>query len=323
MTVSNVVNGNLDRVSAATAARVEAAIAALGYVPNAAAQSLAARRTRLVGLLLPDRADGASLLAGPHDVAVTGALEAALRHRDHHLMLRGVATARDVADSVRRWNLDGVVVMGFTDDEVRTLALPPTLPAVVVDAAPGDGPAQVQVDDRTGGRLAGEHLIALGHRHLLVCGPSGTSGVVRERLTGVRGAIRAAGLPDDAVEVAHAATTYEDGVDLGARIAPRVGAGGVTAVFATADVLAAGVVRGLVDAGLRVPRDVSVLGYDNADLARHVTPRLSTVAQDTARKGRAAAELLLGLVIGQDAAPRSATIAVTLVARESTGPAPA
>jgi LacI family transcriptional regulator len=93
-------------------------------------------------------------------------------------------------------------------------------------------------------------------------------------------------------------------------------------VFATADVLAAGVVRGLTGAGLRVPQDVSVLGYDDAELARQVTPRLSTVAQDTAGKGRLAAELLLGLVTGDDAAPRSATVPVALVARESTGPAP-
>lgn len=324
MTVSNVVNGNLGRVSPATAARVEAAVTALGYVPNAAAQSLAARRTRLVGLLLPSRPDDTSLLASPHDVAVTGAVEAALRSRDHHLMLRGVATARDVSDSVRRWSLDGVVVMGFTDDEVRALDLPATLPTVVVDAAAGSGLAQVRSDDRTGGRLAGEHLTALGHRHLLICGPAGTaSGVVAQRVAGFREAARRAGLPDDAVTVADTPTTYEGGVALGARIAPQVRAGTLTAVFATADILAAGVARGLGDAGLRVPEDASVLGYDDADLARHVTPRLSTIAQDTTRKGHVAADLLLGLVTGQHAEPRSETIPVALTARESTGPAPA
>jgi len=124
------------------------------------------------------------------------------------------------------------------------------------------------------------------------------------------------------VGAAHARTTYDEGVALGARLAADVRAGAVTAVFATADVLAAGVVRGLTGAGLRVPEDVSVLGYDDAELARQVTPRLSTIAQDTAGKGRLAAELLLGLVTGDDAAPRSATVPVALVARESTGPAP-
>lgn len=332
MTVSNVVNGRLDRVSPATAARVELAVAELGYVPSAAARSLVARRSRLVGLLLPGRPDGVSLLGSPHDVAVTGALEARLRGRDHHLMLRGVGTAADVRDSVRRWGLDGVVVMGFTDTALAGLGLPPTLAAVLVDAegASGGGPgagaprhAHVRSDDRAGGRLAGTHLTGLGHRRLLLCGPvDAASRVVAERLAGFRQAAADAGLPADAVGAAHARTTYDEGVALGARLAADVRAGGVTAVFATADVLAAGVVRGLTGAGLRVPGDVSVLGYDDAELARQVTPRLSTVAQDTAGKGRLAAELLLGLMTGEDAAPRSATVPVTLVARESTGPAP-
>ncbi|WP_147794284.1 LacI family DNA-binding transcriptional regulator [Cellulomonas sp. Y8] len=328
MTVSNVVNGRAERVSPATAARVERAVADLGYVPSAAARSLVARRSRLVGLLLPGRPDGVTLLGSPHDVAVTGALEAALRGRDHHLMLRGVGDADDVRDSVRRWGLDGVVVMGFTDDALAALDLPGTLRAVLVDAegGPADaGPrhARVRSDDRAGGHLAGTHLAGFGHRRLLLCGPvDAASRVVAERLAGFRAAAAEAGLPPEAVRTAHARTTYDEGVVLGGRLAADVRAGSVTAVFATADVLAAGVVRGLADAGLRVPDDVSVLGYDDAELARQVTPRLSTVAQDTAGKGRLAAELLLGLVTGDDAAPRSATVPVALVARESTGPAP-
>ncbi|WP_217617102.1 LacI family DNA-binding transcriptional regulator [Cellulomonas sp. GbtcB1] len=328
MTVSNVVNGRAGRVSPATAARVERAVADLGYVPSAAARSLVARRSRLVGLLLPGRPDGVTLLGSPHDVAVTGALEAALRARDHHLMLRGVGDAGDVRDSVRRWGLDGVVVMGFTDDALAALDLPGTLPAVLVDAEGGPADAgpehgRVRSDDRAGGHLAGTHLAGLGHRRLLLCGPvDAASRVVAERLAGFRAAATEAGLPPGAVRTAHARTTYDEGVALGGRLAADVRAGSVTAVFATADVLAAGVVRGLADAGLRVPEDVSVLGYDDAELARQVTPRLSTVAQDTAGKGRLAAELLLGLVTGDDAAPRSATVPVALVARESTGPAP-
>lgn len=330
MTVSNVVNSRLDRVSPATAARVERAVADLGYVPSAAARTLVARRSGLVGLLLPGRPDGVSLLGSPHDVAVTGALEAALRGRDHHLMLRGVGDARDVRDSVRRWGLDGVVLMGFTDAALAGLDLPPTLASVLVDADGGavgadGGPAHARVrsDDRAGGRLAGAHLAGLGHRGLVLCGPvDGASRVVAERLAGFREAAADAGLPADAVRVAHAQTTYDAGVALGGRLAADVRAGAVTGVFATADVLAAGVVRGLTDAGLRVPADVSVLGYDDAELARQVTPRLSTVAQDTAGKGRLAAELLLGLVTGDDAGPRSASVPMALVARESTGPAP-
>ncbi|WP_200938643.1 LacI family DNA-binding transcriptional regulator [Cellulomonas sp. Root137] len=319
MTVSNVVNGNLGRVSPATAATVERIVEERGYVPSGAAQSLAAGRTRLVGLLLPARQDGTALLGSPHDVSVAGALEAALRERDHHLMLRAVENTREVQDSVQRWNLDGVVVMGFTDDELRALDIPDDVPAVVVDASVGDGHAgAVRADDIDGGRLAGEHLAALGHRRVVFCGPvDARSQVVTGRLDGLRDALGA-----DPVTVA-ANTTYEDGLAAGERIAREHP--DATAVFATADVLAAGIQAGLIRAGHRVPTDVSVLGFDDADIARYVSPCLSTIRQDTAGKGRAAAELLLQLIEGADlrASRPDGTvhIGVELVVRESTGPA--
>ncbi|WP_336726016.1 LacI family DNA-binding transcriptional regulator [Cellulosimicrobium cellulans] len=322
MTVSNVVNGNLGRVSPATAREVERIVAARGYVPNGPAQSLAARRTRLVGLLLPDRADGGSLLGSPHDVAVAGAVEARLRERDHHLMLRGVTRHRDVLDSVRRWSLDGIVVMGFTDDELAALDLPQDVPAVVVDTyVDAPGAATVRADDFEGGRLAGAHLRALGHREVVLCGPVGTtSQVVRERLAGFRAGLGldpAEGTPPGAAApgtvrgeagdavvlyVVAANTTYDDGLDAAAQVAAEHP--GATAVFATADVLAAGISRGLAQAGVRVPDAVSVVGFDDAEIARYVDPPLTTVAQDTALKGRTAADLLLDALDDGASRPR-------------------
>ncbi len=328
MTVSNVVNGNLSRVSPETAARVEEAIAASGYVPNAAAQSLAARRTRLVGLLLPSGPQDASLLVSPHDVSVAGALEATLRAKDYHLMLRGASNARDVRDSVQRWSLDGIVVMGFTDDELSRLDLPDGLPAVVIDSAFGDHATLLHVrsDDFVGGRLAAEHLTALGHRRVAFCGPvRTTSQVVSARLAGFASGVAAAGLADDDLPRLDADTTFTAGVDVGHRLADARAAspaGCPTAVFATADILAAGIMRGLSERGVRVPDDVSVIGYDDADLAQYVTPRLSTIAQDTPRKGQAAARLLLATIEGANS-PRAEQIAVSLIARESTASAPA
>ncbi|ARU51492.1 LacI family transcriptional regulator [Cellulosimicrobium cellulans] len=351
MTVSNVVNGNLGRVSPATAREVERIVAVRGYVPNGPAQSLAARRTRLVGLLLPDRADGGSLLGSPHDVAVAGAVEARLRERDHHLMLRGVTHHRDVLDSVQRWNLDGIVVMGFTDDELAALDLPRGVPAVVVDTyVDAPGAATVRADDLEGGRLAGEHLRALGHREVVLCGPVGTtSQVVRERLAGFRtglgldpaageGRALVRGETGDGVvlHVVAANTTYDDGLDAAARVAAEHP--GATAVFATADVLAAGISRGLAQAGVRVPDEVSVVGFDDAEIARYVDPPLTTVAQDTALKGRTAADLLLDALDQGTSRPRRPApdaardepadgptgvtrIDVALVVRASTAPA--
>lgn len=319
MTVSNVVNGNAGKVSATTAARVRAAIAERGYVPNGAAQSLAARRTRLVGLLMPSLPDDVSLLVSPHDVAVAGAIEATLRRSDHHLMLRGVTTARDVLDSVHRWSLDGIVAMGFSDDELAELELPTDVPTVVIDGYV-DEPHRgfVRSDDFEGGRLAGTHLAGLGHRQIVLCGPTDTrSRVVSERGRGLRTALESYPGAADPVELA-ALTTYESGLLTGERIArtyPQA-----TAVFATADILAVGLCQGLARAGVRVPQDVSVVGYDDLDMARFVTPALTTIAQDTARKGESAAQMLLATMAGDDP-HRSVQVPVDLVVRGSSGPA--
>lgn len=323
MTVSNVVNGNLARVSPDTAVKVTRAVEELGYVPSAAARSLAARRTRLVGLLLPSRPDDVSLLASPHDVAVAGGIEAALRARDHHLMLRGVDGPRDVHDSVQRWALDGIILMGFTDAELGALDLPSGVPTVVVDADFGADPALVHVrsDDFEGGRLAAVHLAALGHRRYAFCGPvHTTSRVISERLRGFQAGLAQAGADPEDFVLIQAETTYDSGTAVGTALGSLPTGERPTAIFATADILAAGLLRGLTGAGVAVPAEVSVVGYDDADLAVFVTPRLTTIAQDTARKGQVAANLLLS-VIESAAQPESSGIDVSLVIRESTAPA--
>jgi len=332
MTVSNVVNGNLGRVSATTADEVRRVIAARGYVPNGSAQSLAAGRTRLVGLLVPPGTEDQSLLVSAHDVSVVGAVEATLRHHDNHLMLRSAGTADDVRESVRRWNLDGIVVMNYTDAQLEALDLPRDTPVVLVDAyeqEPGGADAgagagarvvRVGSDDAQGGRLAAEHLLALGHRRIVFTGPTTTpSRVVAERLRGFRAALETAGVTWDDTLVVPANTSYVEGLEAGARIA--AGHPDATAVFATADILAAAVSRALTQAGRRVPDDVSVVGYDDTEVAEYVTPSLTTVRQDVVAKGRAAAALLLEMIDGERPSD-PARLGVELVVRESTAPPP-
>jgi LacI family transcriptional regulator len=335
MTVSNVVNGNLGRVSAATAEQVRLVIDALGYVPNGSAQSLAAGRTRLVGLLVPPGTEDQSLLVSAHDVSVVGAVEATLRAHDNHLMLRSAGDADDVRESVQRWNLDGIVVMNYTDAQLEALDLPRDTPLVLVDAyereGTGSGAAdgvaaaaarvvRVGSDDAQGGRLAAEHLLALGHRRIVFCGPTTTpSRVVAERLRGFREALEAAGVAWDDALVVPANTSFEEGLRAGGVVAAEHP--DATAVLATADILAAGVEKALARAGRRVPEDVSVVGYDDTDVAEYVTPSLTTVHQDVVAKGRTAATLLLQMIDGEHPTdpPR---LGVELVVRDSTAPAP-
>ncbi|MGX7827860.1 LacI family DNA-binding transcriptional regulator [Actinokineospora sp. 24-640] len=321
MTVSNVVNGNHARVSAETIARVRRIVAERGYVPSASARSLAARTSRLVGLLVP-AADEDILTLSPHNTAILGQVERELRKRGYHLMLRGIAAQAEITEALRSWSLDGAILLGFVDEEIDRLtpAALGKVPVLTIDSySLNPLTTGVRSDDFTGARLAVEHLLALGHREILFAGPSFTDvGVVHERFRGFTAAFTAAGLSwnDSLIETVN--TTHADGVALGARLLADHPT--ATAVFATADILAIGLMEGLATAGHPVPTHISVVGFDNLDLSAYVTPKLTTVAQDITAKAATAVDLLLRSVQHRKRPTTSITLDVSLVERNSTAP---
>ncbi|GGU81427.1 LacI family DNA-binding transcriptional regulator [Lentzea flava] len=321
MTVSNVINGNRARASPETIERIQQIADELGYVPSASARSLAARTSRMVGVFVP-AADEESLTISPHNVAIIGQLERELRKRAYDVLLRGIARPGEVATALRSWNLDGALLLGFLDEEVAlfTARSAGRTRIVAVDSY-ADNPVTlgVRADDHAGGRIAAEHLLALGHRDVLFVGPRfSEAGVVWQRFEGFRCAFTAAGLERDDRLVELLNTTYDDGVTLGRRL--RADHPSVTAVFATADVLAIGIMEGLRESGVRVPDDVSVVGFDDLDLCVYVRPTLTTIAQDIAAKAATAVHMLVGEIEHEDQPSGPVTLGVHLVQRMSTGP---
>jgi LacI family transcriptional regulator len=321
MTVSNVVNGKQARVSAATRDRIMRIVEDRGYVPSASARSLAAKSSRLVGLLVPAE-DEASLTISPHTVEVIGMLERELRRLDYHLMLRGIAKWSEITEALRSWHLDGAVLLGFRDAQIDLLTARTVgdVALVAMDCY-SENPLALGVrsDDFAGAALATEHLVRLGHRHIAFAGPAfHSTGVVRRRFLGYRKVLEDNAIELDATLVAAVETTREEGAAYGrwlAREQPDV-----TAVVTTADLLAIGTVEGLRAEGRSVPGDVSVIGYDDADIAAYVTPRLTTVAQDLPGKAAEAVRLMMGRLAG-DARPEAATtLQVRLVERETAAP---
>lgn len=316
MTVSNVVNGNHDRVSAKTIERVREIVDRRGYVVNASARSLAARSSHLVGLLVPS-ADDDVLVLSPHNVAVFGFLERHLRDRGYHLLFRGVTEPAEVEVAVRSWNLDGAVILGFLDEQVDGFAASGA-PVLALDSySPNPRTTGVRSDDREGGRLAAEHLLGLGHRRIAFASPAFSDvGLVRQRFEGFLQAHADAGVDWDPADQIGVDPSWELGVGVGRALAadhPEV-----TAVFATADILAVGITEGIRADGRSVPDDVSVVGFDDIDLAHYVTPKLTTVRQDVAAKGSIAARMLLAEIAGKGAPGEPVVVPVELVVRGST-----
>jgi LacI family transcriptional regulator len=310
-TVSNVVN-RPERVADATRERVRDAIAKLNWVPNGSAATLRAGRATLVGLIVPDIRNPffTEVARGAEDMAAASGDAIVVCNTDWLL-----DSERRALDALTRQQVRGVIINPAGEDERylewlinRGMAL------VLLDHRRSAGLVpSVVVDDVLGGRLAGEHLIDLGHRRVaLVNGPTSIPQCEDRRL-GLLGALEKAGLdPErDLVEVEVEAMDAASGL---AAVDDIFEAAAPTAIFCTNDLLAIGVIRGLRLRGLRAPNDVAVVGYDDVELAAMTDPPLTTVHQPSYELGETAYELLR-----RGAEPEQRSFSPHLVQRESTG----
>lgn len=312
-TVSRVLN-DYPFVRPETRDRVLAAIAELGYRRNQAARALVTRRSGMIGVL-----SSGSALFGPTSTLI--AIEGAAR--DAGLFV-SVATlpqwdADEVAGVLEHFmteGVDGVVVVAAHDEAVEAVqAFLATVPIVMV--GPVDLPAplrSVAVDQYEGGRMAVRHLLRLGHRDVAhLAGPTDWLDA-RRRIAGWRDELAAAGL------AAHGPIPGDWSADRGYEVGRELVASGLpTAVFAANDLLALGLLRAFAEAGVRVPDDVSVVGFDDVDGSANFFPPLTTVRQDFATLGERCMAVLLAAIADEVSEP-SGLIAPSLVARVSSGP---
>ena len=277
------------QVSAATREKVRAAADALGYVPSELGRSLSTRSTRQIAMVTDlDNALYPHLLAPLHDaLAEHGYRMVLLAEREDQLS----SESRLVDGSVDGAVLTTSQVRSPLPDHLRARRLPFVQLNRVSELADSDS---VTADNAGGGRLVATLLAELGHRRVgAILGPKETSSA-RERERGFRAGLRAAGLRLPAELVARGWFTYADG-DAGMRRLMSV-APPPTAVFCINDTVAVGAMNALADLGVPVPRDVSVIGFDDLDIAGWPLFRLTTVAVDFSAMARRAADLLLARI---------------------------
>lgn len=298
MTVSNVINGRTDKVSAATAERVRAIMARTGYVPNGPATALASRRSNIVALV--HAASGARRQPSPHDSLFVDEVERQLTSSGRFLMLRSADDVAVTAAELNSWRVDGAIVLGAFTSEAEEVQLKLGLPLVFVDNySTSRRISRVGIDDFDGGLKAGRELIAAGHRRLALVAPGvDHPGVIRQRALGFKAAISEAGLDVDSLRLIDCAPFFDESVALGEALA--LDPDRPTGLFATADIIAIGLVRGLSGAGVAVPSQASVIGFDDLPEARYVSPDLTTVRQDIPAKAKAAVAALLDLMAGKE-----------------------
>ncbi len=316
-TVSYVLNRiSTQTISEDTQQKVRAAAARLGYVPNLNARSLTSRRTNLIGVVIPQTEPGREFMFdNPFYGALLSSLEYTARTHGYHLLLTGPRSGQSYIGIARNRGVDGIVIVGSYPTESLDELHQLSIPVVLVDTYVKDEAFHtIGIDDRRGGRMAVEYLLSQGHRGIaFLSGDISEHGVMRQRWLGYRDALEAAGLPVNERRVVTGEVSFRFGLDAAGRLAAE---GGISAVFAAADILGVGLVKGLRQAGKRVPEDLSVIGFDNLDLARMCDPSLTTISQDIAAKGEAAVRAILDANSGR-AEKQERIFPVELVVRES------
>ena len=314
-TVSHALSGKR-KVSAAVRDRVIASKQSLGYVPSRSAQNLALGSTRIIALVVPDIGNGyfAELAQGVETTAV---------ERGYNVILctTGFDDARELKylSMVQSRAVDGLVYAAGAPPTDSALAdLLGGIPLIFVDEEiPNTRFGSVVSDNYAGGQYVAEHLIGLGHRSAVVLAVEGDPVTSERRVAGFIDTWRAAGLRDPL-------TGIGDYTEHRGRTAVRphlasLASGAATAVFATNDLMAFGVLNELRDAGIRVPEDVSVVGFDDSPAAKYCYPGLTTVRQDVLGLGKTATDALLdALESREQPVADQVTLPVALIERQTT-----
>lgn len=319
-TVSFVLNDRADaNISAATRQRVLAAAAQLGYQPHAAARGLAGGLSHTIGLVLrqsPEQVAEDALLA-----ETLRGVSAAARAQGYRVLVEPFgADDGSYGDLIRSHRADGLVVSGprVDDAELQDLASA-GVPIVVQGTLPGVNVPSVDVDNLDAARMAVRHLLALGHRRIAcVTNASLSYTAARDRLLGYRAALAEAGIPETERLVAEADFNAASGRRAMARLLEN---DGITAVFVASDVVAFGAIAAIRDAGLRVPDDISVVGFDDIPLAAYFDPPLTSIRLPAHDLGRAVGTALLDHITGRSVETRT-MLPTELVIRSSTAPPP-
>jgi LacI family transcriptional regulator len=317
-TVSRVLNGD-PRVKAETRARVEAVISATGYQPNLMARALRQQKSGVIGLVVDTLANPFTAELGQ---AVSGELESAgyqLVLADTH---RRPHKASEFLQVLAQRGVDGILYAAGWDTNPEELAVQcqmlqkSQIPVVVVgNILPSV--TSVSVDHRQGVAKAVRYLYSRGHRHLAFVGGAQNSETTRLREQGYIEATQALGINSRLYTSRGLLATANEAAVRVPREFPEV-----TALVAASDYVAVGILHGLFVGGYQVPRDVSVIGFDNIDISQFLCPALTTVTADIPRMAEIACARLYSAMTEPQTLSSSVTVEPQIVERQSSGPPP-
>jgi DNA-binding LacI/PurR family transcriptional regulator len=302
------------RIGAETRKRIQELAREMDYVPSTVARSLTARKTWTIGMVLPTISDPfmGRVVEGVEQAAIEAGFNVFIStsQNDRQRELAAV-------EMFQKRRVDGIIVMAsHLFDGSPHPSYHSRVPVVSINEQnPGEGMLFVAIDDRSGARVAVEHLLALGHRRIGYVGVPDRPQSNQYRLKGYQDALQAANKTIDPTLVITIAGTIDHDRIGEASLEPLL-AGEATAVFCYNDATAIGLLTACARRGLAVPEQLSIIGFDDIDMAAYTFPPLTTVRQPRFELGQRAMRMILALLEGQK--PASQIVPVELIVRQTT-----
>ena len=316
--VSYVLN-NKEGVGTETRELVMDAVERLGYVPNFTARGLASRRSHLIGVCSPQTEPGSRLMFdNPFYSKLFSSIEYECRMEGYHVIVSGTDADESFLKLAQQRSLDGMIIVGSYSKEFYSDLKKANMPVVLVDTYQNpEHFHEVKIDDRLGGYMGTQYLIQKGHRNIaFISGALREKGVTQLRFEGYKQALEESGIPFQKGLVFSGVVSFQSGVDCGGEA--LLHAKGITAMFCTADILAMGAIKKVLEMGMKVPEDISVMGFDNLNISEYTSPSITTVGQDIEMKGKAAVEIILQDINEKIGKPQCIELPLKIVERQST-----
>lgn len=317
-TVSNVIHGKTKKISDRTVAKVQEKLQESGYIPNMAAILLAQNSSKIVCVVLSDheRYEG-RMLEDPFVTQMINTISKELAARDYFMMVKEEKDIEKIVAYASMWNMAGLILMGYCSVDYEKLRAKMHIPFVVVDSYERNVKSYIDIgiDNIDGGYQAGQYLIQNGHEKILYFADN-KEDCDLFRYKGLVKALQENQLEVDEnfyrlvrMEKSDREKDYEEMLQV-------IKESGITAVFAASDLYALEFMRFVLKKGMKVPEDISIVGFDDIPLAGQVYPALSTISQDIPHRAKLAVEMLHGQVEGS-AATGSVLLKARLMERES------
>lgn len=316
-TISYVLNGK-ESISEETKNRVYAAMEKLNYIPNLSARGLVKKTSKLIGVVIPQTEPGSKLMfSNTFYSEIMSSIEYHARLRGYHVLISATDANESYFALAKQRNLDGIIIIGAYPDGFYMEVKKTQIPIVLIDSYFSDHYFHsIRINDQYGGYLATKYLLDMGHREIAIfTGMIKEGGVVKKRYDGYLDALREYGIKPDPKKVFEGFMDFESGLINAQKLVESKSK--ATAVFCIADILAIGAIKGFIKKGVKIPDDISIIGFDNLAISEYIMPGLTTIKQDIWGKGKEAVNLLFNSMSGTSNTKQETILPISVVERES------